>query len=208
MYFDIGAHVGKWSLANMATCDEVIAVEASPWTFQQLRDTVKNAPKIKILNYAVCNRNNQDTTFYHAKTNTLSTLNIEWLTNRNSRFCNKTPFVATQCKTITLDTMIEQFGKPQFIKIDVEGAEFDVISSLSQPIPLLCFEWASELREMFMQCIDYLHNVLGYNDFFIQYGDDYTFRPTTFIDYAKVKSEFIKTIPKRDWGMIWARQTI
>jgi hypothetical protein len=40
----------------------------------------------------------------------------------------------------TLDLLIERFGRPDYIKIDVEGHELNVLRGLSRPIPLVSFE--------------------------------------------------------------------
>ena len=41
----------------------------------------------------------------------------------------------------TLDALIARFGVPAFIKIDVEGAEPDVLAGLSHAVPVLSFEY-------------------------------------------------------------------
>ena len=42
--------------------------------------------------------------------------------------------------TTTLDQLIAKYGKPDFIKIDVEGFEEHVLKGLSQPVSYLSFE--------------------------------------------------------------------
>ena len=42
-------------------------------------------------------------------------------------------FHQTTVKTITLDKAAEQYGKPQFIKIDAEGAEGPILEGNSKP---------------------------------------------------------------------------
>ena len=37
MYFDIGANVGNWTLANMNMANQIISVEADPETFKTLK---------------------------------------------------------------------------------------------------------------------------------------------------------------------------
>ena len=64
MFFDIGANVGKWSLANITSCNKIIVVEASPTTFSNLLSNISKNPKFICLNYAVCNNNCEDVIFY------------------------------------------------------------------------------------------------------------------------------------------------
>ncbi len=46
--------------------------------------------------------------------------------------------------TISIDTLIDTYGIPDLIKIDVEGAEELVVKSLTKKVKCLCFEWAVE----------------------------------------------------------------
>ena len=204
MYFDIGSNIGLWSLENINLCDKIISIEASPITFNRLVNNCKN-DKIILLNYAVCNNDGNDITFYQAESDTLSTTNKEWLTAETSRFYNH-HYKEISCKTITIDKLIEQYGLPDFIKIDVEGGEYDCICSLTQKVKLLCFEWACETNTITLNCIDYLLN-LGYTQYYIQIHDNYLFRPQDddFYDSTTVKTKLSTMIPKQDWGMIWCK---
>ena len=107
MYFDIGSNIGNWSLANINQCNKIISIEASPITFNRLVNNCKN-DKIILLNYAVCNNNCNDITFYQAECDALSTINKEWLTTDTSRFYNY-HYKEITCKTITIDKLIEQY---------------------------------------------------------------------------------------------------
>ena len=202
MYFDIGSNIGLWALANIGKCDKIVSVEASPPTYQKLIDNCKH-DRILLLNYAVCNNDGKDITFYHADADVLSTINKEWLTSESSRFHNYT-FTEMVCKTVTIDQLIAEHGTPELIKIDVEGGEYECISSLTQKVDVLCFEWASEVNDITFKCLDYL-TTLGFTEFYVQFGDEYTYRPTTYgtIDAAKV--QLSNTIPKEHWGMLWCR---
>lgn len=204
MYFDIGSNIGNWSLANINQCNKIISIEASPITFNRLVNNCKN-DKIILLNYAVCNNNCNDITFYQAECDALSTINKEWLTTDTSRFYNY-HYKEITCKTITIDKLIEQYGLPDFIKIDVEGGEYECILSLTQKVKLLCFEWASEVNDITFKCIDYLLN-LGYTEYYIQMEDNYLFRPqdSDFYDINTIKINLSNTIQKKDWGMIWCK---
>ena len=201
--FDIGANIGMWTNANMNNYDTIITIEASPYTFEKLKkNTINNANNI--LNYAVCNNNEKDIVFYHADADTLSTINKQWLTDIKSRFYNYSHYKEITCKTITIDKLISIYGDPDLIKVDVEGGEYECILSLTKKVKHLCFEWASETNDITFNCLDYLLT-LGFNKFAIQTKDNYTFIPndTEYYDVLYIKDVLSKTIPKKDWGMIW-----
>ena len=204
LFFDIGANAGNWSLENISQCDKIIAIEASPTTFNMLVNNCKN-DKIVLLNYAVCNNNGEDITFYNAYHHHISTINKDWLTSESSRFCNES-YTEVVCKTITIDKLIEKYGLPDLIKIDVEGGEYECVSSLTRKTNFLCFEWASETNDITFNCLDYLFN-LGYKDFYIQNQDSFTFRPQNedYYDIFVTKEKLSNTIPKIDWGMLWCK---
>jgi FkbM family methyltransferase len=204
MFFDIGANIGNWSLENFPQCEKIILVEASPTTFHRLIENVGTNPKLTCLNYAVCNSDDEYITFYNSVADTLSTINKEWHVSEKSRFYNQFTYQEIKCKTIKLDALIQQYGVPELIKIDVEGGEFECISSLTQKVNNVCFEWASETNDITFKCINHLLS-LGYTNFSIQFKDDYTYRPQIYRDASIVKENLLKTTPKNEWGMIWAK---
>ena len=200
--FDIGANIGMWTDANLNNFNKIISVEASPNTYQKLKNKCKNKQE-NLLNFAICDNNGNDIKFYHAESDTISTLNKEWLTNKDSRFYNSN-YKEIICKTKTIDNLIDTYGIPNLIKIDVEGGEYECIKSLTQKVNHVCFEWASETNIITLKCLEHLLQ-LGYTKFYIQDGDNYTFRPNLlhYQDIQFIKDKLSKMIPKKDWGMIW-----
>jgi FkbM family methyltransferase len=60
-------------------------------------------------------------------------------------------------KTTTLDHLIEAYGLPFFIKIDVVGFELEVLQGLHRSVPCLSFEIGlPESRKELLQCVDLL----------------------------------------------------
>jgi FkbM family methyltransferase len=203
IFFDIGANIGNWSLKNISLCDKIITIEAVPETFKTLENNVKHNLNIIPLNYAVCESLTNEIIFYKAKSNTLSTINLDWLTKSTSRFCGE-KYEKITCKTIKIDKLIELYGIPDLIKIDTEGGEFECIKSLTQKVNNLCFEWASETNDITFDCLDYLYN-LGFRDYHLQNQDDYLFRPDKYYNINTIKNLLNNTIAKIDWGMIWCK---
>jgi len=130
--------------------------------------------------------------------------------------------VPRDAQTITLDKMIELYGQPDLIKIDVEGYEGTVLRGLTSKTKKLCFEWSEEFPEELNNCITILEN-LGYEKFgvlgYFEEGDIYeflTYDPAgdTFLkepDYHsadKIRADLLKCVDvhrRINWGMVWAK---
>lgn len=204
LYFDIGCHLGYWSLKNLVNVDKIVAVEASNITYKLLLDSlVDKSEQIVKLNYAVGNFKLPFINFYQADNSLLSTTNLDWITNPSNRFY-QTSFEVIKAPTITLDILIKEYGVPDLIKIDIEGGELACLKSLTQKTPMITFEWASETQESTFKCLSYLQQ-LGYTQFFVQNGDDFLFRPINFYDISKCLETINKSRNKKDWGMIWVK---
>lgn len=202
LIFDIGANIGKWTIQNTSNNNKIIAVEASKKTYMELVK-IENY-KIICLNYAVCDSPNEYVEFYDCDTNTISTLNEDWLNTETSRFYKHDKYNKIMVPVISIDTLIEKYGKPNLIKIDVEGAEDICVKSLSSKVDSLCFEWAAELDNVFINTITHLDKI-GFTKYHIQYCDNYTYRPSIY-EYNSVEViNKIKSLRKKiDWGMCWA----
>lgn len=59
----------------------------------------------------------------------------------------------------TLDELIAAHGVPKFCKIDVEGYEPEVFRGLTQPVPVLSFEFHGELLSDARFCLEHLHGL-------------------------------------------------
>ncbi len=48
----------------------------------------------------------------------------------------------------TLDALIDRYGSPSFIKLDVEGFEVEALAGLTRPVPALSFEFTTIQRDL------------------------------------------------------------
>jgi FkbM family methyltransferase len=205
LIFDIGANRGRYTQTFAVNSENtIISVEASPNMFNILKETVAEFTNVTALEYAVSDSKDSYITFYNCQTDVLSTLDINWLTSSESRFGNhQGRYNAIQVKTITLDALIEKYGIPDMLKIDVEGAEEHVIRSLSKKVPMLLFEWAAEWKDSLKRAIDHLTS-LGFTKFHVQKQDIYSYIPSGFdLTSDQCKHVLEESVNKVDWGMIW-----
>jgi hypothetical protein len=87
---------------------------------------------VTVVNRGVSDRE-ESLPFYFNKTQNRSSSFIEkWNQGGESKY---------SVKTITLDKLIEEYGMPQFIKIDAEGFELKVLKGLTQKVPSLSFSY-------------------------------------------------------------------
>lgn len=123
----------------------------------------------------------------------------------------------TEVETITVDYLIEEHGLPDFIKIDVEGHEYEVLLGLSQKVPLITFEWHEPLRDKVVKSIRHLETI-GFTLFSTEiWHTSHDYHDNEITNY-KTADEFISgfdnfldcPIPEdRVWvqrsGMVWAK---
>ncbi len=134
---DIGAHTGNYSnlLFNELKC-KVISFEANSYSFKELEKLKKNfKPNFYPYNYAISNKNKNIYLYYGSKLSQLASLHknlsrINFIKNKNK---NK-----KLVKGITLDTFFEKnkkkFKSIDFIKIDTEGHEYEVLLGAKKTI--------------------------------------------------------------------------
>jgi FkbM family methyltransferase len=162
--FDLGAHLGDRIRAWSQLKARVVALEPNPASMRWLRRLYGNRPNVVLIEQAVGAQPGEATFWISRLTPSISTLSYQWLTTvqQSPRFAGARWEEQIPVTVITLDALIQQYGKPAFCKIDVEGAELDVLLGLSHAIPALSFEYIPATIEMALGCIDRLSQLGDY----------------------------------------------
>ena len=176
MIFDIGANYGTFVEAALKESHKVIALEPAPRVFSRLVNSYLYNPNVIPLKLAVSETNNERVVFFEAEEDGLSTLNIEWLTGETMPYEGK-PFRTVMATTITVDKLVEIYGKPDLIKIDVEGAEWLVFKGMTANHGKLTFEWTDVTLGEHCAQLGYLES-LGYTEVAPQFIVNHLEEPT------------------------------
>lgn len=206
LVFDIGANIGDTVNIFTKKADKVIAFEPNPQLSNQLRYRFDRN------NVIIDNRGVSDSVgvkqFNISYTHTVSTFSSDWITD--SRFSNIVDWnVALDVETTTLNNIIDEYGIPDYIKIDVEGHEYEILTSFTKLLhnTILSFEWAEEQKSKIIETINYLFK-LGYNKFYYTEEDEILFDEEIKWNLYN-RFEFFSNLDeerKEKWGMIYIKK--
>ena len=144
--FDIGANYGRRTEIFLKLGARVVAVEPQDACMQELEKKYGSNKRVILVKKAISDKQGEEELMI-SDSHTLSSMSKEWI---NSIKSSDMFFVSTQAfswqktakvRVTTLNHLIKEYGKPAFLKIDVEGYEYKVLKSLSEPIKVISFEF-------------------------------------------------------------------
>ncbi len=156
LVFDVGANLGNRVQVFLSLENKVVAVEPQDYCHRFLQRKYANA--ITLLKVALGAKRDRMTMYINSTSSTVSSLSKDWVDSmKNGRFSNETWDQTAEVEVDTLDNLIGSYGKPHFIKIDVEGFETDVLKGLSVAVPIVSFEYTTpEQTHKLYECLDLL----------------------------------------------------
>lgn len=219
LLFDIGANRGDAVIAGLNKGYRVIAIEPGPKVFKELVSNFIYNPNVIPLKFAVSSIDYSTVEFYECVEDGLSTIEKSWLTDPSMPYNGK-EFRTIKATTITIDTLVKIYGKPDLIKIDVEGAENFVFKGMTKHYGKLTFEWTDTTIRQHQSQLEYLET-LGYKEFAPQFIVNHLEEPTKWYSISDQKlddwvTKYSKTWEKTGWkkaglrptadvGMVWVR---
>lgn len=205
LVFDLGAHVGNRTRAFNALGCRVIAVEPHPDCVRILTTLFGHSPRIDILPSAVSETVGHVALSISERHPTLNTIDPDWQDDREQdpRFGAIQWNHTLDVPSTTLDALVDSYGLPAFVKIDVEGAEPRILNGLSHRLPALSFEYLPGSIENALTCINRL-STLGQYRFNWSPGESYQLASTQWLDRPTFESVLTTTSGQVESGDIYA----
>jgi FkbM family methyltransferase len=145
MVFDIGAHIGGRTQVFLDLGALVVAVEP------QL-DEADQIPQAAAVIRAAVTAKAGLVTLYRSPQSYMSTTRHDYIEQVQSH--GALDYMEGELvPAITLDDLVDAYGPPSFVKIDVEGGEADVLAGLSRPVAALSVEIHDFAPEKLAACV-------------------------------------------------------
>ena len=161
LVFDIGANIGNKAAEFLASGARVVCFEPQPDCLIILQQRFAGNPHLVIEGCGLAAQAGELEMSICSAANTISTFSEEW---KKGRFAGYKWDRKVSVPVTTLDAAIVRYGRPAYIKVDVEGFELDVLRGLSSCVPLLSFEFTSETLAIGRDCARHLES-LGFCKF-------------------------------------------
>jgi FkbM family methyltransferase len=167
LVFDVGANVGVYTEVFLRLGAKVVAVEPQKNCVNYLHRIFGGSENMTIVEKALGEREGRGELLISPTNDGHSTMSRDWLSaaKRSGRFADDSYYYfdrTVEVQITTLNSLIEKYGIPEFIKIDVEGFEYEVLKGLTKPVKAICFEFHPEFLDSMKKCILYLEKLGNY----------------------------------------------
>ena len=193
--FDIGSHVGDRIGAFRRLGARVVAVEPQPDCASVIRSLYGDDPGVRLVE-AACGRKPGRTLLHVNTANpTVTTASADFIAAAEGAggWEGQVWDGQVEVEVTSLDDLSRAFGQPQFVKIDVEGFEAEVLAGLSSALPALSFEFTTIQRDVALGCTDRLQDLGSYR-FNAALGETHMLQFDEWVGGQEIKT-FLQSLP-------------
>ena len=204
--FDIGAHVGDRTGSFRRLGARVVAVEPQRRIFRALKLIYGRDPKVTLAQTAVGARQGALELYVNSDNPTISTGSRDLISAAQGaeQWQGQSWNVHERVAMTTLDALISAHGLPDFIKIDVEGFEHEVLQGLNHPIAALSFEFTTIQREVALLSLERLAQLAPYS-FNLSLGEEHALRYETWLNAQEMGDALLALPGSANSGDVFAR---
>lgn len=203
--YDVGANLGNRTRVFLELQTKVIAIEPQESCYYHLQLEYGNS--ITLVKKGLSNKIGS-TILHVAESSTISSISEEWISSVGKRrFVSSNWDQKEEIELSTLDELIRLYGKPDFIKIDVEGHEPEVLEGLSQAIASISIEYTTpEQTDKLMACLKRLNTLSPNYLYNFSMGESNAFALTSWLP----ASEFLSLLKQdievlKGFGDVYAK---
>jgi FkbM family methyltransferase len=205
LVFDIGANRGDRTEVFVQMGARVVAVEPQPELAARLRAIFRYSP-VNVEAVGI-GRSPGTLPLHVCSSSECSSFSEDFIESQSggngSARWDRTEIVPI----VTADSLIEKYGLPAFVKIDVEGFEGEVLAGLTRAVPSLSFEVRpQDAMDDAVTCLEHLSRLSSY-EFNLSLEESLTFQLPAWGDGGRVTSA-LREVPPSHWrfGDVYARR--
>ncbi len=204
LVFDVGANQGNRAKVFSKLRARVVAFEPQRYCYEILTAVFDQNDTIRLVKKAL-GAEDGIADMYVSDVNVLSSLSPGWISavQESGRFKNVAWNKTERVEITTLDSAIREYGTPRFIKVDVEGYEFEVLSGLSKPIECISIEFTPERIHEAYKCIDRME-MFSSIETRLSLGESMSFATRSWLPSHEIK-KVLAEIPSHEFGDLYIR---